>query len=149
MAVAILGSHVQVIVVWPLRMQIFLSSPGDPPFVNLQYLQKRWRRVQYLANIFWTRWRQEYLDSINKRQKWNEAERNISVNDIVLICDENAARSEWKIARVVEVFVSRDNLVRSVRLQIGTSNLDSKGKRKSEPCFLTRPVQKLILLIEA
>ena len=70
-------------------------------------------------------------------------------DDVVLLCDENSARSEWKIARVVEVFVSRDNLVRSVRLQIGTSNLDSKGKRLSEPSFLTRPVQKLILLIEA
>ena len=71
------------------------------------------------------------------------------MNDVVLLCDENAARSEWKIARVVEVFVSKDNLVRSVRLQIGTSNLDSKGKRINEPSFLTRPVQKLILLIEA
>ena len=71
------------------------------------------------------------------------------MNDVVLLCDENAARSEWKIARVVEVFVSRDNLVRSVRLQMGTSNLDSKGKRMSEPCFLTRPVHKLVLLLEA
>ena len=105
--------------------------------------------MQYLANILWTRWRQEYLDSINKRQKWNEAKRNISINDIVLICDENAARSEWRIARVVEVFLSKDNLVRSVRLQIGTSNLNSNGKRKCDLQYLERPIHKLILLVEA
>ena len=40
-----------------------------PPFGNFQradvYLRKRWRRVQYLANLFWTRWRKEYLRTLN------------------------------------------------------------------------------------
>ena len=130
------------------KSQVVVSPPGTFVREDL-YLHKRWKRVQYIANIFWTRWKHEYLNTLNKRQKWTSERRNICVNDIVLLCDENAARSEWKIARVVEVFVSRDNLVRSVRLQMGTSNLDSKGKRMSEPCFLTRPVHKLVLLLEA
>ena len=113
------------------------------------YLSKRWRRVQYLANIFWTRWRQEYLDSINKRRKWTSQRRNIEVNDVVLICDENTARSDWRLARVVECFTSKDNLVRSVKLQVATSQLDNKGKRLSDVTYLTRPIHKLILLIEA
>ena len=66
------------------------------------YLSERWRRVQYLANIFWTPWRQEYLDSINKRRKWTSHRRNIEVNAFVLICDENTARTLARLARVVE-----------------------------------------------
>ena len=75
------------------KSRVVVSPPGT--FVRQDlYLSKRWRRVQYLANIFWTRWRQEYLDSINKRWKWTNQRRNIEVNDVVLICDENTARSD-------------------------------------------------------
>ena len=130
------------------KSRVVMSPPGN--FVRQDlYLQKRWRRVQYLANIFWTRWRQEYLDSINKRQKWSSERRNISVGDLVLLCDENAARSEWRLARVVECFMSKDGLVRSVKIQLASNELDRQGKRTKEPTFLTRPIQKLILLIEA
>ena len=130
------------------KSRVVLAPPGE--FVRQDlYLSKRWRRVQYLANIFWTRWRTEYLESINKRRKWTGQQRNISVNDIVLICDENAARSDWRMARVVECFTSNDNLVRSVKLQLATSQLDGKGKRLSDLAYLTRPIHKLILLIEA
>ena len=68
---------------------------------------------------------------------------------MVLICDENTARSDWRLARVVECFTSKDNLVRCVKLHVATSQLDNKGKRLSDATYLTRPVHKLILLIEA
>ena len=109
------------------KSRVVVAPPGD--FVRQDlYLSKRWRRVQYLANIFWTRWRHEYLESINKRRKWTGQQRNVSVNDIVLVCDENAARSD---ARVVKCFTLKDNLVRSVKLQLATTQLDKKGKRAS------------------
>ena len=130
------------------KSRVVVSPPGM--FVRQDlYLPKRWQRVQYLTNVFWTRWRSEYLDSINKRRKWTGQQRNISVNDIVLICDDNAARSDWRLARVVECFTSNDNLVRSVKLQLATTQLDKKGKRLSDLTYLTRPIHKLILLIEA
>ena len=71
------------------------------------------------------------------------------MNDVVLICDDNAARSDWRLARVVECFTSKDNLVRSVKLQVATSQLDNKGKRLTDVTYLIRPIHKLILLLEA
>ena len=71
------------------------------------------------------------------------------LNDIVLIVDENTAHNEWKLARVVEAIPSTDGLVRSVKLQLATTQLDSKGKRLIDLTFLDRPIHKLILLIEA
>ena len=72
----------------------------------------------------------------------------MEVGDVVLICDENLVRNDWRLARVVETFTSSDNLVRSVRLQVATANLDKNGRRQSDIQFLNRPVHKLILLLE-
>ena len=129
------------------KSKVIVSPPGE--FVQSDlYLTKRWRRVQYLANQFWTRWREEYLESINRRSKWTKSKRNFAVNDIVLLCDDNVPRNSWRLAKVVEVLPSRDDLVRSVKIQLATSNLDKKGKRLSDPSIFTRPIHKLIPLIE-
>ena len=45
------------------------TTPLPPPgsFVKADvYLRKRWRRVQFLTQQFWSRWKQEYLQSIAK-----------------------------------------------------------------------------------
>ena len=73
----------------------------------------------------------------------------MEVGDVVLICDKNLARNDWRLARVAEAFISSDNLVRSVKLRLASSELDQHGLRMSEPTFLVRPIHKLILLLEA
>jgi len=103
------------------------------------YCRKRWRQVQHLANEFWTRWKKEYLQSLQVRQKWNEKSKNIQKDDIVLVKDENLPRNQWPLGRVVKTFPDdQDGLVRQVQLYIPTS--------KSE---LRRPIHKLCLLVEA
>ena len=52
---------------------------------NDMYLVKRWRRVQYLSNCFWERWKKSYLMALQERRKWNKPHRNIEVGDIVLL----------------------------------------------------------------
>ena len=34
--------------------------------------RKIWRRVQYMFNVFWSRWKNEYLQILQMRSKWNE-----------------------------------------------------------------------------
>ena len=67
------------------------------------YIRKRWRRVQFIAEQFWSRWRKEYLASLQKRQKWITAQRNLTVGDIVLVTDHDTPRSEWPMAIVKAV----------------------------------------------
>ena len=56
-----------------LTMKSAVISPPSGEFVKKDlYLQKRWKRVQYLANVFWTRWRKEYLLNLQQRNKWNK-----------------------------------------------------------------------------
>ena len=81
-----------------------LPPPGNFTREDV-YLRKRWRRVQYLAQQFWTRWKQEYLQVISQRQRWQTPCRNLTVGDIVIITDPDIARNAWPLGRVVETFV--------------------------------------------
>ena len=98
---------------------------------------RRWRQVQYLADLFWRRWLREYLPSLQQRQKWNKLQRNVEVNDIVLVLDEKTPRCSWPLGRVLEVHTNKkDGLVRSAKIKTITS-------------VMVRPISKLILLERA
>jgi hypothetical protein len=88
-----------------------------------------------MANIFWTRWKREYLQTLQARTKWNQPKRNIEIGDIVLIKDENTARNDWPMARVVNVRQDSKGFVRSATLKLSFSTQE-------------RPIDKLVLLME-
>ncbi|XP_071802646.1 uncharacterized protein [Asterias amurensis] len=129
-----------------------LPLPLPPPgkFVPQDmYLRKRWRRVQYLTEQFWSRWRKEHLQNLNRRQCWAKPRRNIEVGDIVLILEPEVARNRWPMGVVVVAAKDKDNLVRKAKVQVGTRKLNQQGKREVKLTFLERPVQKLVLLLES
>ena len=51
-----------------MKSKVILAPPGDFQRTDI-YSRKRWKRVQYLAHVFWSRWRSEYLSSLQMRQK--------------------------------------------------------------------------------
>ena len=106
--------------------------------------------MQDLANKFWIRWKKEYLLNLQQRQKWSKPRRNICVGDVILIKDdEDHPRNQWQLSRVIEAHQSADGDVRKVKFALSDRTLDSKGRRTKSCKFLERPVQKLVLLLEA
>ena len=96
-----------------LRGNFDNSAPGV--FQNSdQYCRKRWRQVQYLSEQFWRRWRREYLQTLQLRQKWQTVESNLAIDDLVLLYEEHEPRGKWPLGRVVDVFPDDQNLVRQV-----------------------------------
>ena len=128
--------------------KVVLAPPGSFQPADV-YCRKRWRRVQHLANEFWTRWKKEYLLSLQQRQKWTRDRRNLLVDDVVMIKDDNLPRSAWHLARVSAVYPSSDGQVRKVQIALADRCLDKIGKRIGSVRYLERPVQKLVLLMPA
>nr|XP_039261646.1 uncharacterized protein LOC120337819 [Styela clava] len=129
-----------------MKAKLLLPPPGKFQDADL-YARKRWRRVQFLANEFWKRWRNEYVHTLQHRQKWTNKQRNFKTGDVVLISDESSPRNLWKLGRVSETTAGSDGLVRRVKLNVANRNLNSAGKRVSTPTVLERPIHKLVLLV--
>ena len=131
-----------------MKSKVVLAPPGAFQPADM-YCRKCWRRVQHLANEFWTRWRKEFLLSLQQRQKWSRPRRDLIVGDVVIVKDESLPRSAWQLARVSVVYPSSDGHVRKVQVALADSFLDNKGKRIRTVRYLERPVQKLVLLLPA
>ena len=114
------------------------AKPLFPPGLfnkNDQYARRRWRQVQYIADLFWKRWVKEYLPLMQARQKWNRAKKSFAVGDLVLVMDESAPRNSWPLGRIIETMTDTKGFVRRVRLKTQTTELE-------------RPITKLCLLLE-
>lgn len=123
----------------PNHLLLLQSKPSLPPglFVKeVLYSHRRWRQVQYMANIFWKRWAREYLPQLQERQKWTRVTRNFAEGDIILIVDDAAPRNSWVLGKVIEVVPDRHGLVCRVRIKTKTTTLD-------------RPITKVCLLQKA
>ena len=131
-----------------MKSKVLLPPPGNFVKPDL-YVRRRWRRVQFIANEFWSRWRKEYLSNLQSRSKWISQRRNMKVGDIVMIRDDNLPRNRWKLGQVTVAEADDDGLVRKVSLRTSSSSLDEKGKVVCSVSQLERPIHKLVLLKEA
>ena len=98
------------------------------------YSCRRCRQLHHLSNLFWRPWTREYLPSLQQCQKWNKQQKNLPVNDIVLLLDENTPRSIWPLGRAIEVYNNaKDGWVRSAK--IATSVQDHFTGVKCRGCM--------------
>ncbi|XP_033106538.1 uncharacterized protein LOC117108579 [Anneissia japonica] len=88
------------------------------------YVRRRWRQIQYSANLYWTRWRKEYLPLMQKRQNGCIRREICKKGDIVLIVDDLLPRSTWLFGRVIETKADSRGLVRSCRVKTQHSTLE-------------------------
>ncbi|XP_062248605.1 uncharacterized protein LOC133957162 [Platichthys flesus] len=130
-----------------MKSSIILPPPGQFCKEDL-YLCKRWRKVQFLANEFWQRWKREYLLNLQQRRKWQKISRNSQIDDIVILQEDGSPRNEWKLAKVVEVYPSADGMVRKLKLLVSDTTFD-KGKPLTRSVHLERPIHKVVTLLEA
>ena len=121
----------------PLTPDHFLHLRGgaaDAPgtFTCDDVYRRRWRHVQYLAGLFWTRWVREYLPTLQKRQKWADVQKNLCIDDVVLVVGEGS-RGQWRLGRIKETRKDGRGLVRKAVVRIGHSEY-------------LRPISKLVKL---
>ncbi|XP_046866598.1 uncharacterized protein LOC124460211 [Drosophila willistoni] len=93
----------------------------------------RWQRLKAVSQHFCTRWKDEYLKELHKRNKWRFPSKNLEVGDLVVLKDDNLPFNEWRLGRIHQTHPGSDGNVRVVEL------LTARG-------IVKRPVAKLIFL---
>lgn len=83
---------------------------------NINWLT-RWNLVQRIVQQFWHRWQQEYLHTLQQRNKWRNAQEEPSKNDLVLVKDENLPSTKWPVARIMEKHAGPDGKTRVVSIE--------------------------------
>ncbi|CAH8653316.1 unnamed protein product [Heterobilharzia americana] len=89
-------------------------------------VQKGWKQVNYLADVFWRRWMKEYLPCLQTRQKWLGRKRNFKEGDVVIVASEKTPRGSWPLGVIETCEKDEDDLVRTVmvRMKEGTVRRD-------------------------
>jgi hypothetical protein len=116
-----------------MKSDVMLPPPGNIE-ENDVYSRKRWLKVQALSNLFWRRWKNEYMANLQKRQKWVKPRRNIQIDDVVLVKDDTVPRCEWPLGKVTEITETKDGLVRSAKIEL------------SDKKVVCRPIHQLVYL---
>lgn len=107
------------------------------PEVDITHLKPthlaRWQMVQQISQHFWKRWHVEYLTSLQVRQKWQETQKSMKINDIVVVKDENSSPNQWLLGKVIKTHPGSDGKVRVVTL-------------KTKSGEMKRPIHKVCIL---
>ncbi|ODM93494.1 hypothetical protein Ocin01_13188 [Orchesella cincta] len=69
----------------------------------------KWQRAQQISQSIWHRWSNEYLNTLQQRFKWCTQNRNLQVDDVVLVKEDNTPPMQWRTGRIVQTFPGRDN----------------------------------------
>lgn len=109
------------------------SGPSLTLYDTETDMRTRWHLTEKIFKDIWTRWHSEYLTQLNERSKWQRPEKNLQINDVVIIKDDNLPAGKWALGRVVQVHPGADGYTRVVTL-------------KTKNGFLKRPVVKLSIL---
>ncbi|XP_053964222.1 uncharacterized protein LOC128867152 [Anastrepha ludens] len=90
-----------------------ISTYVEPDVTKINFNRlDQWQRVSYYQQIFWARWHEEYLTTLQQRSKWHTQNFELCVNDIVLVKDENLPPLKWPLARVTELIYGSDRVAR-------------------------------------
>ena len=95
--------------------------------------------VQRLTDSFWKKWIRDYFHTLRERKVWHDNQRNVQIDDVVIIKDRDAKRSKWKLGVITAAIPGSDGKVRRVRVRY----INPSGT----PAEFERPIQNVVVLL--
>nr|XP_043874461.1 uncharacterized protein LOC122764226 [Solea senegalensis] len=133
------------------------TQSGDfKAFDYTTYPFKRLQEMQMQVSHFWKSWSQLAGPNLFIRNKWHTEKRNVAIGDIVWLCDQNALRGQFKLARVISVNADPKGIVRDVHVKVSPSGcvqvktpkpVSGSKEKDCQGTILHRDVRRLIVLI--
>ena len=124
------------------------AQPTFPPGLFTKdelYARRRWRQIQYLSDLFWTRWKREYIPLLQQRSKWHKERDVPQPGDLVLLTDQSLPRNQWSLGRVIDLIKDRKGIARIADVRVAKIRGEIRTGAKS--AVVRRPISKLILLL--
>lgn len=111
-----------------------MVQPWAPDFSEVpENRLSAWQKLHKLQQQFWQQWKEECIVEQLRRNKWLVPQRNIKVNDMVMLRNVLTPPTTWLLGRIINVFPGKDGLVRSVEV-------------RTEHSHFKRPIGQVCLL---
>ena len=128
----------------PLCPQNFLtpymygpSITFDPPITaSSADLPGSWMEMRRLVGDFKVRWETEYLSVLQNRTKWHKIQTPLYDNQIVLMVENNAPRTNWNLGIITGALPSEDGLPRRYMVRMGNGKVVERHHNRLIPLEL-------------
>ncbi|KAH8345361.1 hypothetical protein KR059_002277, partial [Drosophila kikkawai] len=77
---------------------------GRPPLEIVEAMEDerignldRWKLIQKMKKDFWVKWKNEYLHTLQQRNKWERECSNVEEGQLILLKDENCHPARWPL----------------------------------------------------
>ncbi|XP_036148448.1 uncharacterized protein LOC118644088 [Monomorium pharaonis] len=87
-----------------------------------------WRLITKARQDFWSRWHIEYLNELQKRQKWIGSDTGLQQDAVVILIDKDQPCMRWPLGRVVETHPGNDGMIRVVTVKTAQGTFQRNAK---------------------
>ena len=126
------------------------ATSSNPNIWQPNYsLKTRGQLVSSIEDQFWRHWMELFAPSLVYRHKWHAQQRDIQLNDVVLILDSNSLKGDYKLGIVHEIHPGKDGIIRSATVAYKNFRVGEKINEYKGQGYVTvkRRVQRLVLLV--
>ncbi|GFV97456.1 integrase catalytic domain-containing protein [Trichonephila clavipes] len=65
---------------------------------------KVWQKQTKIVQHIWKRWSNNYLSTLQNRNKWYFEKNNVKIHDMVILKEDNLPVCNWPLGRILEVY---------------------------------------------
>ena len=99
------------------------SNAVLPPLPDRgDHLRATWSALRSILDDYWKIWQQEYLETLQKREKWTSSTPPLSIGDVVLVKEPITPRERWRLGRIIEVLGTDDGHPKRYKLRDAAGN---------------------------
>ncbi|GFX25076.1 integrase catalytic domain-containing protein [Trichonephila clavipes] len=86
-----------------------ISAIPEPAILDISDNRlSRWQYTTKCVQTIWKRWKNDYLNHLQQRNKWQFEKNNVAVGCLVLVKENDLPPCKWTMARILEVIYGTD-----------------------------------------